>query len=109
MEEPMHKRTLIGVVLLGLIVFLTSLCYTNTVVAQEKKDDSPCPTPYIKIIKPKLAQHGQEIIIRAAGLVLKTSKEMSFSLRVYPGGSFTGETTGLGWKFHGELKPVKSW
>ena len=33
----MHKRTLIGVVLLGLIVFLTSLCYTNLVVAQEKK------------------------------------------------------------------------
>jgi hypothetical protein len=64
MEEPMHKRTLIGVVLLGLIIFLTSLCYTNPVVAQEKEDDAPCPTPYIKIIKPKLAQPGQEIIIR---------------------------------------------
>jgi hypothetical protein len=64
MEEPMHKRTVIGVVLLGLIVFLTSLCYINPVVAQEKEDDSPCPTPYIKIIKPKLVQQGQEIIIR---------------------------------------------
>ena len=60
----MHKGNVIGVVLLGLIVFLTSLCYTNSIVAQEKEDDSPCPTPYIKIIKPKLAQHGQEIIIR---------------------------------------------
>ena len=60
----MYKRTLIGIVLLGLIVFLTSLCYTNPVVAQENEDDSPCLTPYIKIIKPKLAQHGQEIIIR---------------------------------------------
>ena len=60
----MHKGTLIRVVLLGLIVFLTSLCHSNPVVAQEKEDDSPCPTPYIKIIKPKLAQQGQEIIIR---------------------------------------------
>ena len=60
----MHKGTVIGVVLLGLIVFLTSLCLTNPVVAQEKEDDSPCPTPYIKMIKPKLAQQGQEIIIR---------------------------------------------
>ncbi len=64
MEEPMHKGTVIRVVLLGLIVFLTSLCHSNPVVAQEKEDDSPCPTPYIKIIKPKLAQPGQEIIIR---------------------------------------------
>ena len=60
----MHKENVIGVVFLGLIVFLTSLCFTNPVVAQEKEADSPCPTPYIKIIKPKLAQHGQEIIIR---------------------------------------------
>jgi hypothetical protein len=64
MEDPMHKVMVTGVVLLGLIVFLTSLCFTNPVVAQEKEDDSPCPTPYIKIIKPKLAQQGQEIIIR---------------------------------------------
>ena len=60
----MHKGTVIGVVLLVLIVFLTSLFFTHPAAAQEKEAGSPCPTPYIKIIKPKLAQHGQEIIIR---------------------------------------------
>jgi hypothetical protein len=64
MEEPMNKRTVIGIVLVGVAIFLTSLCYTTPVVAQEKSEGSPCPTPYLKIIKPKLAQHGQEIIIR---------------------------------------------
>ena len=60
----MHKRSLIRGVLLGLLVFLTSLCYYDHVAAQEKEDDATCLTPYIKIIKPKLAQPGQVIIIR---------------------------------------------
>lgn len=60
----MDKGSVIRGVLLGLLVFLTSLCCNDHVVGQEKEDDSPCPTPYIKIIKPKLAQPGQEIIIR---------------------------------------------
>ena len=60
----MYKGNVIRGVLLGLLVFLTSLCYNGHVVGQEKEDDSPCPKPYIKIIKPKLAQPGQEIIIR---------------------------------------------
>jgi hypothetical protein len=60
----MYKANLIRGFLLGLLVFLTSLCYNDHVVGQEKEDDSPCPKPYIKLIKPKLAQPGQEIIIR---------------------------------------------
>ena len=60
----MHKGNVQRGILLGLLVLLTSLCYNDHVVGQEKEDDSPCPTPYIKIIKPKLAQPGQAIIIR---------------------------------------------
>lgn len=60
----MHKGTLLRGVLLGLVVFLTALCYSDHVTAQEMDDNSSCPTPYIKIIKPKLAQPGQVIIIR---------------------------------------------
>ena len=60
----MHKGTLLRGVLLGLVVFLTALCSSDQVTAQEMEDNSSCPTPYIKIIKPKLAQPGQVIIIR---------------------------------------------
>ena len=60
----MHKGNLIRGVLLGLVVFLTALCCSDQVTAQEKEGESTCLTPYIKIIKPKLAQPGQVIIIR---------------------------------------------
>ena len=60
----MHEGNLLRGVLLGLVVFLTALCYSDHVTAQEMEDNSSCPTPYIKIIKPKLAQPGQVIIIR---------------------------------------------
>ena len=60
----MHEGNLLRGVLLGLVVFLTALCYSDHVTAQEMEDNSSCPTTYIKIIKPKLAQPGQVIIIR---------------------------------------------
>ena len=60
----MPKRSVLRGVLLGLVVCLTSLCYNDHLAAQDKKDDSSCLTPYIKIIKPKLAQPGQVITIR---------------------------------------------
>ena len=62
----MHKGNVIKRLLLGLLVFLTSLCYNGYGIAQQQQqqEDVPCLTPYIKIIKPKLAQPGQEIIIR---------------------------------------------
>jgi len=60
----MYNGSVIRGVLLGLLVLLTSLCCNDHVAGQEKEDASPCPTPYIKIIKPKLAQPGQEITIR---------------------------------------------
>lgn len=60
----MHVGNLLRGVLLGFVVFLTALCSSDQVTAQEMEDNSSCPTPYIKIIKPKLAQPGQAIIIR---------------------------------------------
>ena len=60
----MHKGNLLRGVLVGLVVSLTALCYSDQVAAQAKEADSTCLTPYIKIIKPKLAQPGQAIIIR---------------------------------------------
>jgi hypothetical protein len=64
MENSMTKRSVVRGVLLGLVVILTSFSYNDHIAAQDKEDDSPCLTPYIKIIKPKLAQPGQEITIR---------------------------------------------
>lgn len=60
----MTKKSVVRGVLLGLAVCLTSLCYNDHLAAQDKKDDSSCLTPYLKIIKPKLAQPGQVITIR---------------------------------------------
>ena len=48
----------------GLLALWVSLFFIDLSLAQDKPQTSPCPTPYIKIIKPKLAQPGQEIIIR---------------------------------------------
>jgi len=51
-------------VITGLLALWVSLFFIDLSLAQDKPETSPCPTPYIKIIKPKLAQPGQEIIIR---------------------------------------------
>ena len=48
----------------GLLALWVSLFFIDLSLAQDTPETSPCPTPYIKIIKPKLAQPGQEIIIR---------------------------------------------
>lgn len=50
--------------ILGLLAFLVSLNFYNLVVAQEKGESPPCPKPYIKLIKPNLANAGEQIIIR---------------------------------------------
>lgn len=60
----MNRGKVFRGVLVGLLAVFTSLCFNDQVGGQEKKDDAPCPTPYIKIVKPKLAQPGQEITIR---------------------------------------------
>jgi hypothetical protein len=51
-------------VLIVLLSFLVNLSFFNLSIAEEKNEPSPCPKPYIKLIKPKLASEGQQIIIR---------------------------------------------
>jgi len=54
----------IGRTVLIVVALLTTFILLKPARAQDKSQPAPCPTPYIKIIKPKLAQPGQEIIIR---------------------------------------------
>jgi hypothetical protein len=54
----------IGRTVLTVVALLTTFILLKPARAQDKSQPAPCPTPYIKIIKPKLAQPGQEIIIR---------------------------------------------
>ena len=51
-------------VIIGFVAFLTSLNVYTLAVAQKKSEPTPCPTPYIKLIKPNLASVGQQVIIR---------------------------------------------
>ena len=51
-------------VLTGFLTFLLSITIYNLALAQEKSESSPCPKPYIKLIKPKLAKEGQQVTIR---------------------------------------------
>ena len=51
-------------VLLVVALLLVSFIFLAPARAQDTSTPDTCPTPYIKIIKPKLAQPGQEIIIR---------------------------------------------
>ncbi len=53
-----------GGAIAGILTFLVCLYFINLSLAQEKSESSPCPKPYIKLIKPKLAKPGQRIIIR---------------------------------------------
>ena len=48
----------------GILTFLVCLYFINLSLAQDKPVSSPCPKPYIKLIKPNLAKAGQQIIIR---------------------------------------------
>jgi len=51
-------------VLIGFLAFLVSFCFIGLSLAQDKPETSPCPKPYIKLIKPKLAKAGQQVTIR---------------------------------------------
>ena len=48
----------------GTLTFLITICFISLSLAQEKSESSPCPKPYIKLIKPNLAGAGQQITIR---------------------------------------------
>lgn len=62
MQKMIRKKRVEAIA--GVLTFLVSLCLVNLSLAQDKPESSPCPKPYIKLIKPKLAKPGQQIIIR---------------------------------------------
>lgn len=53
-----------GEAIAGILTFLVTLCFINLSLAQGKPESSPCPKPYIKLIKPNLTKAGQQITIR---------------------------------------------
>ena len=60
----MMESKRVGVIIVGLLAFLVSFCFISLSLAQDKPESSPCPKPYIKLIKPRLAKIGQQVIIR---------------------------------------------
>ena len=53
-----------GFVILGMVILVGNLCWYPLTFAQEEPATTPCPKPYIKLIKPNVANAGQQIIIR---------------------------------------------
>jgi hypothetical protein len=53
-----------GFVILGMVILVGNLCWYLLTLAQEGAESTPCPKPYIKLIKPNVANAGQQIIIR---------------------------------------------
>ena len=53
-----------GGAIAGILTFSATLCFINLSLAQVKPEFSPCPKPYIKLIKPNLTKAGQQITIR---------------------------------------------
>ncbi len=50
--------------LIGILSFLCSLIFFSPVKAHEKSEEPPCPHPYIRLIKPKLAKVGEQVIVK---------------------------------------------
>lgn len=50
--------------MIGLLTCWVSLFFVGSSLAEDKPEAPPCPKPYIKLIKPKLAKAGQPITIR---------------------------------------------
>ena len=61
--EKMMRSKRVGVII-GFLAFWVSLFFIGSSLAQDKAEISPCPKPYIKLIKPKLAKAGQQVAIR---------------------------------------------
>ncbi|KPJ55953.1 MAG: hypothetical protein AMJ42_05950 [Deltaproteobacteria bacterium DG_8] len=62
MQKIIEKKR--GGTIAGISIFLVILSFISLSLAQEKSEPSPCPKPYIKLIKPNLARAGQKITIR---------------------------------------------
>jgi len=65
-------------IILSLLVFLVILHFCGGTLAQEESKSSPCPKPYIKLIKPNVAKAGEQVIIRGQRFG-KDSGEVIFS------------------------------
>jgi len=61
--QKMMRSKRVGVIT-GLLAFWVSLFFIGLSLAQDKSETPPCPKPYIKLIKPKLAKVGQQVTIR---------------------------------------------
>ncbi len=61
--QKMMRSKRVGVIT-GLLAFWVSLFFIGLSLAQDKPEATPCPKPYIKLIKPKLAKVGQQVTIR---------------------------------------------
>ncbi len=79
MKNVVDKRV---VVTLPLLVLMVSLAFCGVASAQEKSDTTPCPKPYIKLIKPGLAKAGQQVIVRGR----RFGKERKTGVVVFPPG-----------------------
>jgi len=79
MKNAVDKRV---VVTLPLLVLMVSLAFCSVASAQEKSDTTPCPKPYIKLIKPGLAKAGQQVIVRGR----RFGKERKVGVVVFPPG-----------------------
>lgn len=71
-----------GGAIAGILALFITLCFISLLFAQEKPEPSPCPKPYIKLIKPNLARSGQQIIIRGHRF---GPKEQSGEVIFHPG------------------------
>ena len=85
--QTMTGRKRGGAVAVTLTFFIT-ICFVSLSLAQEKPASSPCPKPYIKLIKPNLARAGQQITIRGHRF---GPKEQSGEVVFFPG--LNGEIT----------------
>jgi len=61
--QKMMRNKRVGVIT-GLLALWVSLFFIGLSLAQDKPEATPCPKPYIKLIKPKLAKVGQQVTIR---------------------------------------------
>jgi hypothetical protein len=67
MKEVRAVKEITGKITIGTalaLMLLFTLGFSGIALSQEQADKEVCPTPYIKLIKPKLARAGQQITIR---------------------------------------------
>lgn len=61
--QKMMRSKRVGIII-GFLACWVSLFFVDFSLAEDKPEAPPCPKPYIKLIKPKLAKAGYPITIR---------------------------------------------